>query len=145
MKTAIKQLFRNEAVVTTDLQNELLIFDPVTKFAHVLNATGKLIWNGISSLIDPEVIADTLKMLPGASALTINEEVTEFIDKLDEAGLLVSGMPSNASIFVINVDSPCPYTAPKIDTYSEEFLREHLKDVSFTTFHDDTYSDLSRP
>ena len=142
MKTAIKQLSRNESVVTTDIQNELLIFDPVTKVAHVLNSTGKLIWNGIAALIDNEAIAEVLKAFPGAEGFDVDGETDEFIDKLEEAGLLIPGSTFTDSAFSLTTPPAYSYTSPKVDTYSEEFLREHLKDVSFATFHDDTYNDL---
>jgi hypothetical protein len=143
MQTTTSHLKRNNSVVTTDIQNELLIYNPVNKVVHVLNSSGKCIWNNLNNSVEADKLIIALKSISSNEDLNIVSDIEHFLLELENQGLLLSGADSESDSLDITFPIDFKYITPKVETYSEEFLREHLKDTSFATFHDDTYNDLS--
>ena len=143
MQTTTSYLKRNNSVVTTDIQNELLIYNPVNKVVHVLNSSGKFIWNNLNNSVEVDNLITALKSNSSNEDLNIVSDIEHFLLELENQGLLLFGDDSQLDSLGITFPIDFKYITPKVETYSEEFLREHLKDTSFATFHDDTYNDLS--
>jgi PqqD family protein of HPr-rel-A system len=75
-------------VLTSSLDDELVLYDPRTGFAHTLNVTGAHIWNlcdGSHRLASVAHDVATTYRISDGQALA---DVTEFVRDLDQAGLL---------------------------------------------------------
>lgn len=135
-------LQKNEVLVSTDLKNELLLFNPLNSSAAVLNYTGKLIWDSASKGVTLESFINSFQIF-----FVTPEDSKQFIDFFDQmisTGLFKSMSSDEVKHHdaIIVFEEDYVFTTPTLELYSEEFLREYLNDESFATFHDDTFSDL---
>lgn len=138
MLTKTQTLTKNTAVVETALQNDLLVYDPVLRTAYVLNATAAKIWEMLGQRLDKQQINDGFRNAFGDG---VTGELDSFWSQLEKSGLVFEGEGPAETVAATAITFE--YSAPKIEAYSEEFLRAHLNDEGFATFHDDTYSDIA--
>jgi predicted Rdx family selenoprotein len=75
-------------VIETDLDDELVLLDPKTQGMFSLNATGRLIWQGLKSTQTLETIAQTLEQHFTVTLEQAQTDAQVLIDELEKAGLI---------------------------------------------------------
>lgn len=138
MITKTLTLKKNAALVETNLQNDLLIYDPVLRTAYVLNQPARRIWNLLTASSDKNEI---ISAFVNAFGEKVSADLETFFAELEKTNLVFTGNEENTS--PVSIEFDFEYTAPTAQAYSEEFLRANLNDEAFATFHDDTYSDIA--
>jgi hypothetical protein len=79
---------RDDDVIATDLDDELVLLNPATRAVYTVNGTGRAVWN---RLTDPASVAELAAALVTAFDVddtTAARDVAELIDDLAAAGLV---------------------------------------------------------
>jgi predicted Rdx family selenoprotein len=75
-------------VIETDLDDELVLLDPKTQGMFSLNATGRVIWQGLKSAETLEVIAQNLEQQFTVTLEQAQLDVSALISELEKVGLI---------------------------------------------------------
>ena len=81
---------RREGLVERELPDELILYDPETDRAFLLNHTSAAVWDLCNGQSPKEEIAEALVRHLGAPAETAGEHVRGTIDRFGRNGLLAS-------------------------------------------------------
>ena len=79
---------RDDDVIATDLDDELVLLNPATRAVYSVNGTGREVWN---RLADPASVAELASALVARFAVdeaTATRDVGTLIDELVTAGLV---------------------------------------------------------
>ncbi|MCL4541097.1 MAG: PqqD family protein [Chloroflexi bacterium] len=77
-----------EHVTCTNLEGELVLYDPRAEHVHILNSTAALIWQLCDGIRDKSAIAGEVAEGFGASRRDVTRDVVSAIRQLYDAGLV---------------------------------------------------------
>lgn len=87
---------RNQEVLTTPMMDELVMLDMTTSHYYGLEAVGKFIWEQLEQAVTLEKLVEALLAEFDVDRAICIKEVTEFIQQMEQAGLVEITLPKDA-------------------------------------------------
>jgi hypothetical protein len=141
---------KNLAITESNLGDSLLIFENGGDNVHVLNITGKIIWNSIERA---DTTRDDVKAnLSAWFGSKIDEDaasrvIEEFVDQLLKAGLLVlaaqGGFQVGKEVSVKPNKDGAPFQEPQLRTYTKDWLKNTHRAAFDTVLFSDSWGPSS--
>lgn len=79
---------RVPVITENKIENELVLFDPRSDAAHVLNPTAALVWYFCDGTLSPTGIAEEVAKLFEEAPPTLSDDVTKTIKEFMAAGIV---------------------------------------------------------
>lgn len=87
----MKTLEKKKGLITRAIDDEFMVLNPEDGYMHLLNATGKEVWELLDTCSTVEKLIDTMYSLyqTDVSREVLQNDITEIISSLKEQGLIM--------------------------------------------------------